>query len=253
MQSHFAFHRLTTRALSVLAILCTGLVSAQVLPNYALFDGNGKKVSHKRFLRTLGEANVVLFGELHNNSIAHWLQLEVAKDLADRGPLVLGAETIEADDQATLDRYLKGEIDRGARYLARLWKNHPTDYAPLVDLARSAACPSDTATNVPRRYARARTGAGSRRSKPCRRTNVRDRPAVDRIRSRAAAIREHAHHDGRPRQSRHGEGPGAKDATMAHFLLMHLKEGGRLALQRHLPFRLPRRDRVVPAAGAPGA
>ena len=56
--------------------------------------------------------------------------------MATRGPLVLGAEMLEADDQATLDRYLRGGIDSKALdTLARLWKNHATDYAPLVDLA----------------------------------------------------------------------------------------------------------------------
>ena len=228
MQSHFAFHRLTTRALPVLAILCTGLVSAQVLPNYALFDGNGKKVSHKRFQRTLGEADVVLFGELHNNSIAHWLQLEVAKDLADRGPLVLGAEMIEADDQATLDRYLKGEIDQAAfDTLARLWKNHPTDYAPLVDLAKERGLPF-IATNVPRRYARAVNRGGFEALDTVPEDErawiaplpIAFDPELPQYVNMLTMMGDHGSPDMVKAQA-------LKDATMAHFLLMHLKQGGR--------------------------
>ncbi|MCB0770402.1 MAG: ChaN family lipoprotein, partial [Flavobacteriales bacterium] len=131
------------------------MASAQLLPAYKLFNAKGKQVSHKEFLRTVADADVIFFGEQHNNPIAHWLQLVVARDLAARGPLVMGAEMIEADDQATLDKYLRGEIDQAAfDTLARLWKNHATDYAALVDLAKEKGLPF-VATNVPRRYARA--------------------------------------------------------------------------------------------------
>jgi uncharacterized iron-regulated protein len=89
-----------------------GIAEAQVLPAYAVFDGQGKRLSHKQLMRIVSAGDVILFGELHNNPIAHWLQLEVARELAASGPLVMGAEMIEVDDQAALDRYLRGEIDR---------------------------------------------------------------------------------------------------------------------------------------------
>jgi uncharacterized iron-regulated protein len=104
-------------------------------------------------MKSLGQADVILFGEQHNSAIAHWLQLVVARELAANGPLTMGAEMIESDDQATLDRYLGGEIDQAAfDTLARLWKNHASDYAPLVDLAKENGL-RFIATNVPRRYA----------------------------------------------------------------------------------------------------
>jgi uncharacterized iron-regulated protein len=136
------------------------VASAQLLPAYTLFNSTGKKVSYKHLLHTVTDADVVLFGEQHNNPIAHWLQLVVARELAARGPLTMGAEMIEADDQATLDRYLRGEIDQAAfDTLARLWKNHATDYAALVDLAKEKGLPF-IATNVPRRSARAVSRGG---------------------------------------------------------------------------------------------
>ena len=160
MKSPFSFSR-SFRITSVLsAVLCTGLMSAQLLPNYALFDAAGRKLSHRKFLRAVESADVVLFGELHNNPVAHWLQVVVARDLAARGGLVLGAEMIEADDQGTLDAYLRGEIDEAAfDTLARLWPNHATDYAPLVELAKEQGLPF-VASNVPRRYARAVSKGG---------------------------------------------------------------------------------------------
>ncbi|MEX1131703.1 MAG: ChaN family lipoprotein [Flavobacteriales bacterium] len=120
---------------------------------YRLFDGKGKEVKHKTMMKALGTADVILFGEQHNSAIAHWLQLVVARELAAKGPLTMGAEMIEADDQSTLDRYLRGEIDQAAfDTLAGLWKNHASDYAPLVDLAKEKGL-RFIATNVPRRYA----------------------------------------------------------------------------------------------------
>ncbi len=125
-----------------------------MLPNYALFNDAGRRVSHERLVRTLSSADIILFGELHDDPVAHWLQGVVARELARKGPLILGAEMIEADDQGTLDRYLRGDIDQAAfDTLARLWKNHSTDYAPLVDLAREKGL-LFIASNVPRRFAR---------------------------------------------------------------------------------------------------
>lgn len=144
----------------VLSIALSIGTIAQVRPAYMLFNANGKKISYDRMLRTVRTGDIILFGEEHDDPIAHWLQLLVAQDLAAQGPLIMGAEMIEADDQAALDRYLRGEIDQaGLDTLARLWTNHPTDYAPLVGLAKEKQLPF-VACNVPRRYARAVSKGG---------------------------------------------------------------------------------------------
>lgn len=135
-------------------LLSSSFLTAQ-LPAYTVFNAKGKRLTHKGMMKQLKQADIILFGELHDNAIAHWLQLEVTRELIATGPLVLGAEMIERDDQATLDRYLRGEIDQAAfDTLARLWKNHASDYKPLVELAKDHKLPF-VATNVPRRYARA--------------------------------------------------------------------------------------------------
>lgn len=141
--------------LIALGLLCSiaGAALAQSKPAYVLYDANGKKVSYEKMIRNLSGKDVVLFGEEHNNPIAHWLQLETTKDLYRQRRLVLGAEMIEADNQEALDRYLAGEIDaKGLDTLARLWKNFKTDYAPLVNFARDSQLVF-AATNIPRRYA----------------------------------------------------------------------------------------------------
>ena len=126
---------------------------SQSKPAYVLYNADGKKVSYGKMIRTLKSKDIVLFGEYHNNPIAHWLQLETVKDLHAQRRLVLGAEMFEADNQEVLDRYLRGEIDvKGLDTLARLWKNYRTDYAPLVNFARDSHLVF-VATNIPRRYA----------------------------------------------------------------------------------------------------
>lgn len=128
------------------------LVAQDKLP-YQLYDKNGKKTTYKKMLKEAGDAEVVLFGEHHDNSVVHWLQLEFTKDLAEKKSLILGAEMIEADNQKQLNQYLKGEINQKAfDTLARLWNNHKTDYKPLVDFAKSKNL-TFVAANIPRRYA----------------------------------------------------------------------------------------------------
>jgi uncharacterized iron-regulated protein len=104
-------------------------------------------------IRVLAQNDIVLFGEYHNNAIAHWLQLTVTKDLFEKRKLTLGAEMFERDNQQALDYYLQGKINaKGLDSSARLWKNYPTDYAPLVNFAKENNIPF-TATNIPRKYA----------------------------------------------------------------------------------------------------
>lgn len=141
-----------TKFLPLLLLFAISL-QAQDKKSYQLFDKNGKKVSYDKLLKVSLKTQVVLFGEYHNNSVSHWLQLELTKDVAAKTPVVLGAEMIEADNQTQLNQYLKGEIDqKKLDSTARLWKNHPTDYKPLVDFAKENNF-DFIATNIPRRYA----------------------------------------------------------------------------------------------------
>jgi uncharacterized iron-regulated protein len=139
---------------TLLAAFIFTFANAQDKQGYQLFTKEGKAVTYKKMLNAAGDAEVVFFGELHDNALLHWLQLELTKDLGEKHSLVLGAEMIEADNQKQLDQYLKGEINQKVfDSTARLWPNHKTDYKPLVDFAKENHFPF-IATNVPRRYAR---------------------------------------------------------------------------------------------------
>ena len=134
-------------------LFATIISVAQDKKAYQIFDKKGKKSSYEKVLKAAEKSDVVLFGEYHDNSVVHWLQLEFTKDLAQKKDLVLGAEMLEADNQKQLDQYLNGEINqKQLDSSARLWKNYKTDYKPLVDFAKEKKF-SFIATNVPRRYA----------------------------------------------------------------------------------------------------
>lgn len=136
-----------------LSFWLVGSLSAQIKPAYSLFDGKGRKLSYRKLVQNSAQADVLMFGELHNNPIAHWLQWELTDELSRLRNLQLGAEMLESDNQQALDQYLRAEIDEVMLdSLARLWSNYETDYAPLVNLARDKGLPF-IATNIPRRYA----------------------------------------------------------------------------------------------------
>jgi uncharacterized iron-regulated protein len=121
---------------------------------YALFNGEGEPVSWAEFVEDAAQADVVCFGELHDDAIMHWLQAELVRDLLAAGKTpTLGAEMLEADDQLVVNEHLEGWVNEDKlKAAANLWPNHFTDYQPLLDLAAENGLPF-IATNVPRRYA----------------------------------------------------------------------------------------------------
>lgn len=124
-------------------------------PAYFLFNKEGKTVKYSKMLNDIQNADIVLFGESHDNPISHWLQLELTTDLFElkNENLVLGAEMFESDNQVILDEYLDSLISQKSfEAEARLWPNYKTDYKPLVEFANKNRL-RFVATNVPRRYA----------------------------------------------------------------------------------------------------
>jgi len=125
-------------------------------PAYRLFTAQGQPADYDQMLAQLAQSDVVLFGEQHNDPIAHWLELQVAQDLNRlKGPgrLVLGLEMFERDVQPQLTQYVAGALpDSAFERQSRPWPNYATDYRPLLAFAQQAHLPV-VATNVPRRYA----------------------------------------------------------------------------------------------------
>lgn len=129
------------------------ILIAQNKQSYQIFNQNGKKVCYKNIINSSQKSDVLLFGEYHDNSVAHWLELEITKDVSEKRNLVLGAEMLEADNQKQVNQYLKAEINqKKLDSTARLWPNYKTDYKPLVDFAKEKNLVF-VATNIQRRFA----------------------------------------------------------------------------------------------------
>ncbi len=124
-------------------------------PAYRLFNAEGKEIKYSKMIKGLEDADIVFFGELHNNAIAHWMELELTKELynINGDSLVLAAEMFERDDQLIIDEYLAGLYnDDKFEVEVKLWKNYKTDYKPLMKFASDSGL-YFVASNVPRRYA----------------------------------------------------------------------------------------------------
>jgi len=142
--------------LLVIATLTTTLVFSQKvdLKPFVFFDSSGTELTYSSVVESALSSEVVLFGELHNSAIIHWLQLRLTKDLFQRNKnLSLGGEFFERDDQLVITEYLSGLYDeKKLTSETKAWPNFDTDYLPILEFAKKNNLPF-YATNVPRRYA----------------------------------------------------------------------------------------------------
>lgn len=121
---------------------------------YQIYSSDGELLDENQMLASINQAEVTFFGELHNNSVAHWLQLQILKNLKEnQKDIILGAEFFERDDQLNIDEWLEGKItDKNFEAEAKLWNNYIPDYKPLMLFAKQNQIPF-VATNIPRKYA----------------------------------------------------------------------------------------------------
>lgn len=138
-------------------LLLSHLVFAQFADKdphaYKIYGSEGVEISFDDAVARMSKADVVLFGELHDHPVLHWLQLRTAIALADKKDLVMGGEMWESDNQVIMDEYIAGRVnDKRFEADARLWTNYKTDYKPLLTVAKERGF-DFVATNVPRRYA----------------------------------------------------------------------------------------------------
>jgi len=142
-----------TKILILIAIITMSF--SQDNPAYRLFNKDGKQVKYSKMIKALSKADVVFIGELHNNPISHWMELEITKDLAELNSngITLGAEMFESDNQLIINEYLQGLIkEKKFEAEVRKWPNYDTDYKPLMSFAKGNNY-KFIATNIPRRYA----------------------------------------------------------------------------------------------------
>lgn len=134
-------------------LLATTSIFAQELKPYQIYNSKGKKIAFERMVKELQKSDLILFGEFHDNSIVHWLQLKTVKALVGKKTLMFGMEMFERDNQIYLNEYINGKLsEEDFAKSARLWNNYKTDYKPIVDFAKDNQI-EVIASNVPRKYA----------------------------------------------------------------------------------------------------
>ena len=131
------------------------MAKSQDLQAFAIYDNQGNKVNFSDIVKKASKSDIVFYGELHNNAIAHWIEYRLAKELfaLKKDKLIMGAEMFEADNQLIVNEYMQDLITE--KYFedeCRLWPNYKTDYKPIIEFAKENKIPF-IATNIPRRYA----------------------------------------------------------------------------------------------------
>ncbi|MCE2883498.1 MAG: ChaN family lipoprotein [Planctomycetaceae bacterium] len=140
-----------------------------------MFEGStGRSLGWADVMAAASWADCTFIGERHDDPVAHAVQLAIFEDLAAGYPgTAIALEHLERDEQATVDRYLAGEITRDEfidSTESRDWAGKDTwvvFFQPLVDAAREVGSPV-VAANAPReavREARA-IGHDAMRAKP---------------------------------------------------------------------------------------
>ena len=209
------------------------LLAMKEKPAFQLFTSAGKAIDADSMLKELAQADIILFGEQHNDSIAHALQLEITRKLFQKHgqQLVLGAEMFETDVQLVLDEYLAGKIpEKNFEAESRIWPNYAKDYKPLVTFAKDQKL-KFVATNVPRRYAAAVAnygveslpGFGSDAQKlmpPLPFQIDYELPGYKNMITMFGGS-----HGGGDKGKRMVAAQALKDATMAHFIFKNLQPG----------------------------
>lgn len=112
-------------------------------------------------ISSMNKADVLFFGEEHNDSTGHILEFELFKELEQHYPhkTALSMEMFSTDCQLVLNEYLGGLIrEKNLISDARTWPNYK-DYRPLVELAKQSQVPV-IAANAPSRYTNMVTRGG---------------------------------------------------------------------------------------------
>ena len=150
----------------ILAVLVSlpiaGITNPDSVQATTVLDRNGAATTLDAVFHAAADADVLLLGEFHGDTLGHRFQHDVLQRLIEDGrPFVLSLEMFERDVQLVVDEYLAGHITE-EQFLrsSRPWPHYERDYRPLVETARLNGS-AVIAANVPRRYVNlvAREGA----------------------------------------------------------------------------------------------
>lgn len=131
-------------------------------PHYKIYNTAKKSpASIDDVIAAMAKADVLFFGEEHNDSTGHYLEALIFKKLVAQypGKAALSMEMFQTDCQTVLNEYLAGFIrEKNLIGEGRAWKNYK-DYRAMVETAKENHLPV-IAANAPTRYTNMVTRVG---------------------------------------------------------------------------------------------
>ncbi|GHB50672.1 ChaN family lipoprotein [Mongoliitalea lutea] len=219
-------HKFSMIFLAYMASIWT--TQAQTTP-FTVFNNKGEQVNFEAIIEESKSAQLIFFGELHNNTMVHWLQLQLLKALQpENEKLMLAGEFFERDDQLTIDEWMAGWMtDKTFETESKLWNNYATDYKPLMLFAKTNTIPF-IASNIPRKYASLVSREGleglEKLSEDAKRFIAPLPVTVDRTLPAYAAMKEMMHGSSMNLDFMI-DAQAIKDATMAYSMQEYLEKG----------------------------
>jgi uncharacterized iron-regulated protein len=127
-------------SLLLLIILPLFVKSQDIGQHYKIYDVKKQKViSLDDIVVAMANADVIFFGEEHNDSIGHYLEVNLFKKLAVayQNKVGLTLEMFHTDVQPVMNEYLAGIItEKNFIKEARAWNNYK-DYKPMIEFAKN--------------------------------------------------------------------------------------------------------------------
>jgi uncharacterized iron-regulated protein len=146
------------------ALLMTTLhaFGQNTVSNYKVYSTKSRQIiSLDELVKEMDNCDVLFFGEEHNDSIGHLLEVTLFEKLNQRFPgrIAVSLEMFHTDTQPVVNEYLVGAIsEKNFIKEARAWSNYK-DYKPLIEYAKNNKL-SVIAANAAARYSNAVTTEG---------------------------------------------------------------------------------------------
>ncbi|WP_316803011.1 ChaN family lipoprotein [Pedobacter nototheniae] len=120
-------------------LIPAGIYAQDINTQYKIYDVKKHQIiSVDNIIADMEKADVLFFGEEHNDSIGHYLEAELLKKLNEKYPkhTALTMEMFHTDVQPILNEYLTGSIsEKNFIKESRAWGNYK-DYKPLIEYAK---------------------------------------------------------------------------------------------------------------------
>ncbi len=125
--------------LIILSILTMNLTAQVTEKNYRIYSVKlAKEISIADIVNDMNNADVLFYGEEHNDSVTHYLENKIFESLYQKynSSIALSMEMFERDVQPIMNEYLSSDIrEKNFKKDARVWSNYK-DYRPMVEFSK---------------------------------------------------------------------------------------------------------------------